>query len=138
MNAPLSLRGRGAVWAVGGVAALSAAALLFRFDPMKVDFYPRCPLFLLTGLLCPGCGALRAGHALLHGDVAAALGFNAMLIVALPFLAYALVRTALGARGDGLPAVRVSTRGAWALFGVVVAFGGLRNLPFAPFTLLAP
>lgn len=141
MNASPFLRGRGTLWmaGAGAVAASAAAALLFRFDPMRVGFYPRCPLFVLTGLYCPGCGALRAGHALLHGDVMAALDFNVVLTVALPFLAYALVRSGTRATtGRILPAPRLSGRGAWGLFAVLMLFTVLRNLPFAPFTLLAP
>lgn len=138
MEARPSLPGRGTLWAAGAAAALAAAAVLFRFDPMKVDFYPKCPLFVLTGLLCPGCGALRAGHALLHGDLGAALGFNALLTLALPLVLYALLQPLARSRGAPLPALRVSTGGAWALLGVLLAFGVVRNFPFAPFTLLAP
>lgn len=139
MNASLSLRGQGRLWAAGAVAALAAAAVLFRFDPMRFGFYPKCPLFVTTGLLCPGCGALRAGHALLHGDLPAALGFNLFLVVALPFLAWALLRSGvLATTGHRLPAPRLSARGAWALFAALMLFTVLRNLPFAPFTLLAP
>lgn len=139
MNTSPTLRGRGRLWAAGAVAAGAAAAVLFRFDPMQVSFYPRCPLFVLTGLLCPGCGALRAGHALLHGDLPAALGFNGFLVVALPFLAWALLRSGvLATTGRRLPAPRLSARGAWTLFAGLMLFTVLRNLPFAPFTLLAP
>lgn len=127
------------LWAAGAAAALGAAAVLARFDPLQADFYPRCPLFVLTGLYCPGCGALRAGHALLNGDVVAALDFNVFLTLALPFLAYALLRQGTqAATGRLLPAPRLSARGARVLVAALLVFTVLRNLPFAPFTLLAP
>lgn len=126
-----------AALAAAGVAA--GAAVLWRFDPMRVGWYPRCPSFVLTGLYCPGCGALRAGHALLHGHLGEALGFNAVLVLAAPLLAYVLARRALAAAGGpALPGRRLTGRESWAVVAVVVAFGVLRNLPWAPFTLLAP
>jgi hypothetical protein len=127
-------------WAAAALAAASAsAAVLFRFDPMQVAFYPRCPLFLLTGLYCPGCGALRAGHALLHGELVQALGFNVLFVLALPAFAYVAasrVREAWG--GRPLPAPFLPAAGIWGILGLLVGFSVLRNLPFEPFTLLAP
>lgn len=63
---------------------VAAIVVLYCFGPMQVSFYPRCPSKLLTGYDCPGCGTLRALHALSHGDVAAAWRFNAALFFALP------------------------------------------------------
>src|SRR5688572_8141258 len=71
-------------------AAIVGAALLFalyRYDPSTVAFYPPCVFRALTGLLCPGCGATRAMHHLLHGDVAGAFRLNAMLLILGPVLA---------------------------------------------------
>jgi hypothetical protein len=121
-----------------GAAGTLAAGVLFAYDPMRVGFYPRCPLYLLTGLYCPGCGSLRAGHALLHGHLAEAVGFNAFLVAALPFLLYGLARRLAPLAGFTLPEVRLSARSVWAVFAAVCAFAVLRNLPWAPFTALAP
>jgi hypothetical protein len=55
---------------------LAAATMLFAFDPAVTRWFPSCPLYALTGWLCPFCGSLRALHALLHGNVAAAAAFN--------------------------------------------------------------
>lgn len=41
---------------------------------------------MLTGLKCPGCGSQRALHALLHLNIGEAFRYNAMLVVAVPFL----------------------------------------------------
>lgn len=121
-------------------AAASAAAVLFRFDPMAVGFYPRCPLYLLTGLYCPGCGALRAGHALLHGDLATALDFNAVLVLALPALAYVMAARALRwfTGRDVLPTRELTKGEVMAVFWVLLIYGIVRNLPWAPFAVLAP
>jgi hypothetical protein len=65
------------------------AAILYRFDPATVHFYPPCIFHAMTGLQCPGCGTTRALHHLLHGDVAGAFHLNAMLFVIVPFSAIA-------------------------------------------------
>ena len=137
-----ALRARRIGLAAGlGAAAASAAAavVLFVYPPLEVGFYPRCPLFLLTGIYCPGCGALRAAHALLHGHVLEALDFNVFFVLFLPFLAYAAAsRISAATRGRALPTVFLPSRAIWALFCVIVAFTVLRNLPYAPFSVLAP
>lgn len=73
-----------------GVAALVALLLLFLFNPETVKFYPRCPSLLLTGYQCPGCGTLRALHALLHGRLLQAWHYNPALIVGLPIVFFIL------------------------------------------------
>lgn len=42
-----------------------------------------CPFLALTGWQCPFCGGTRLGSALLHGDVAAAFGYNPVVFVSL-------------------------------------------------------
>lgn len=120
------------------MAAAAAATVLFRFDPARFGFYPRCPLFVLTGLYCPGCGALRAAHQLLHADLEGALGYNPLLVLMAPALAYWAAARVLAAAGVRLPVPHLSGRTTWAVACVVIGFGVLRNLPFAPFSTLAP
>lgn len=72
-------------WAVLPVLA-GAVVVLYLFNPSAGGF-PACPFRSLTGLLCPGCGSQRAIHELLHGHIGAAFGYNALLVVSIPFLA---------------------------------------------------
>ena len=131
--------GRGALCAVAAAASAAAATVLYRYNPLEVGFYPKCILFTLTGIYCPGCGALRASHALLHGHVLTALDYNPLFVVLLPFVAYALAGMALQAlTGRRLPTYTLSGRQAKAVFWVVVAFMVLRNLPVYPLSVLAP
>jgi len=69
-------------------AATAMAAVLYRFSPQEYSFYPRCPAYALTHRLCPGCGATRALAELLHGHVAAALHYNAAVILLSPLVLY--------------------------------------------------
>jgi len=104
-------------WAFSATC-ISAAVVLYRFDPATARFYPHCVFHDLTGLQCPGCGTTRALHHLLHGDVAGALRLNAMLFVVLPFAVIATLSR------------RVATHPVtgWAAFGVTVAWWIGRNL----------
>ncbi len=108
--------------------ALSGAVVLYAFDPATTGIYPRCPFLLTTGCYCPGCGALRAMHQLLRGNLLAAAGYNALLVAAIP----AIVAMLLVPRWSYSPRV---TRVALVL---VVAFGVARNIPAWPFVLLRP
>jgi hypothetical protein len=63
-----------------------AIALLYSFDPSSTTGFLPCPFRSITGFLCPGCGAQRALHDLLHGRIAEAFHHNAALVIALPVL----------------------------------------------------
>lgn len=69
-----------------GIGVLAATAYVRVVDPNQPGHYPLCPTLALLGIDCPGCGGLRATHALAHGDVAAALDHNALLVIAAPAL----------------------------------------------------
>jgi hypothetical protein len=126
-------------WLLATSAAVAAVPVLYRFDPLRVHFYPRCPLYVMTGIYCPGCGALRAGHALLHGHFLTALDFNALLVLAAPFLAWALAAQAVEAlTGRRIPTYRLSGMESKAIMWLFIAFMLLRNLPVYPLSVLAP
>jgi hypothetical protein len=126
-------------WLLAAPAAVASVAVLYRFNPLQVHFYPRCPLFVMTGIFCPGCGALRAGHALLHGHFLTALDYNALLVLAAPFLAWALAAQGFQAvTGRSLPTYRLSGMQAKAVMWVFIAFMLFRNIPVYPLSVLAP
>jgi hypothetical protein len=126
-------------WLLAASAAGASVAVLYRFNPLQVHFYPRCPLYAMTGIYCPGCGALRAGHALLHGHFLTALDYNALLVFAAPFLAWALAAQAIEAvTGRRIPTYRLSGMESKAIMWLFIAFMLLRNLPVYPLSVLAP
>jgi hypothetical protein len=112
----------------GGLAAAAALVVVARYDPTRFRFYPPCPVYATTGLFCPGCGSTRAMHNLLNGEVLLALSMNPLLVLAVPFMGLLLV----------WPALARHPRTPWIVGIVLVAYGIARNLPFAPFTWLAP
>lgn len=68
-------------------AALLAAVALYHADPATSPLYPPCLIRTYTGWSCPGCGATRALHALLHLRFEEAWRLNALWTAAVPFLA---------------------------------------------------
>jgi hypothetical protein len=127
-----------AVAGIGVPAAGTAAWLLLRFDPNAGGgpFLP-CLFHAFTGLYCPGCGLTRALHALVHGDLARMVAMNALL----PLLLVALPLLAVHGWGYRLALPRPVLRtllSAPFWIGLVIGFGVLRNLPWWPFSWLAP
>ncbi len=131
---------RGNIVVVGMILSSLTGLVLLRFyDPAHSVIFPPCPVRYFTGLYCPGCGSLRALHALLHGDLRQAWTMNPLAVILLPFIAYGLGKelhaqiTGRRPAGTVLPA-----RFIQALCVVIVLFGILRNFPLYPFNLLAP
>lgn len=118
------------------VCCVCALMLLFFFEPSRYHFYPRCLFYQTTGLLCPGCGSLRAAHQLLHGHLAAAFHFNALFVLSVPIVLWLLARWVKGVRNVA-PSLNFSVwLGVGLLVGVV--FGIVRNLPIGKTWGLAP
>lgn len=75
--------------AATGVAVAGATGTLAALGPHLPGV--ACPFRSLTGIDCPGCGAIRASAALLDGDLVAALDHNMLTVAALPLLAWAWI-----------------------------------------------
>ncbi len=111
-----------------------AGVLLCVLEPGKSAFLPGCPFRALTGFTCPGCGTTRGLHQLLHGNLTAAFQLNPFLILALPFLLYALLNyTNAVLWGKPIRRKNLPAKYIWALFGFVLFFWVFRNTPFYPF-----
>jgi hypothetical protein len=104
-------------------------ALLWWFDPSRSGV-PLCAFHTLTGWDCPGCGATRATHELLHGHVAAALRYNALWIASLPLVVYVTAsELRVSAGGRPLPGDLLRQRWFWcSAMLVAMAFSVVRNL----------
>jgi hypothetical protein len=109
------------------------------FNPVTAGFFPVCPLYAMTGLNCPGCGMTRGFHAFFHGDILGALHFNALLpIFFLAFVYFVASMFLVLVRGRGLPFKIFRPGLIYAFLVLMLVFGVVRNLPYFPFTLLAP
>src|SRR4028118_1392752 len=86
-------------WASALFVSLSLAALLaLAWRSPQSWGIPPCPFFYFTGLFCPGCGTLRAVHALLRGDLVRAFGLNPLLILFLPYIGFFWLSQGVGRR----------------------------------------
>ena len=94
----------------------------------RAKWLPKCMVYRQTGLYCPGCGCTRALSALLRGDLKASLHNNLLLIPGSLLAALLIVK----------PQISLRRPVAIAIVAIIVAFTVLRNIPCAPFTLLAP
>ncbi|MFF4321984.1 DUF2752 domain-containing protein [Streptomyces sp. NPDC001568] len=123
------------VLTLAGVTA--AFAYVGAVDPNEPGHYPVCPLFRLTGVLCPGCGGLRSAHAFAHGDLVTALGANALAVVGyLVFAAFAALWLVRAFRGRPAPRLALGRAAWWAVAVMAVGFAIVRNFPFG--SALAP
>jgi hypothetical protein len=130
VNLPAHVERRHLALAAAGCAAVGVVAVV---DPSRTTLAPPCPLRALTGLDCPLCGATRATHALIHGDFATALDFNALYVLALPVVGLLVLLWLVRAR---IPEALQRASSPWVMLAVAVAFMAVRNLPFEPFAVL--
>ncbi len=137
-SSPASTAARPTGLAIAVLLAAAAGLVLFWFDPRQYHFYPVCLFHRATGLLCPGCGALRALHQLLHGHLAAAFRFNPMLVLSLPLLLWFAAKWGLRQARNEPIALSVRPTWLWLALGAVLVVSVVRNLPGAPFAFLRP
>ena len=116
------------------VIVLAVALLLvfgsiyYALDPSQSGFFPRCVFHELTGYKCPGCGTQRAVHALLHGDVAAALRYNAILLIAVPWIVLCLYAESQRTRNPRLYDRLNAPLLIWLFLALVLIWWLLRNI----------
>lgn len=120
---------------------LAAVGLAFAYvgtvDPNEPGHYPVCPLFRLTGILCPGCGGLRSAHAFAHGDLITALGANALAVAGyFVFAGFMILWLVRAGRGGPTPSFTLRRPYWWAIGALALVFTVVRNLPFG--AALAP
>ena len=137
----MNLNPRLALALAGACGVLLALFVIYRTPPEQNRFAPPCLFHKVTGLHCPGCGATRATHALLHLRLGEAVKKNALFVALLPFMVAWVVRSVwrwVQGKPPREPRVLTRPRVAVVLVVAVFAFAILRNLPWAPFNLLAP
>lgn len=87
INRLTSLRRRKILFGVLSVIiAVAVIIIYYNFNPADSGWVFQCPSKLVAGYDCPACGAQRALHAGLHGDISAAWHFNPFLFIGLPYL----------------------------------------------------
>ncbi len=114
---------------LAGIVGAATIALHLR-DPHDSGSWGYCPWKLLTGLDCPGCGALRAVNDLTNGDLAGAASSNLLFVAAIPVALALWLAWFRRSWDDTRPTPRSgrTTTAIWAAAMIVmVAFTVLRN-----------
>lgn len=110
---------------------LAAAGLLYYVIHNLTGFAIHCPIHLVTGLDCPGCGVTRMLFAMLELDFKSALDYNAAIFVSLPVLALLGVSKTYDYIRYGKNMKRkwfeITT---YCMVAFFVLFGILRNIPY--------
>lgn len=111
-------------------AILILGLVYFCHNPADSAWFPKCPFLAVTGLQCPGCGSQRAVHALLHLRVGEAFAHNPLLVMAVPYLAAALVfrRASVQMRFPKMRAFLFGQTAIFVVLAVVLLFWVLRNV----------
>ncbi len=115
------------ITAIVAACLVAAVAVYWLFDP-AANLFPRCPFYVVTGLKCPGCGAQRAVHALLHGDLRGAWNQNAMLLLVVPVIVLMLWSEYRAGRHPRLNAFLTSTGFVMALVALLAGWMIVRNI----------
>jgi hypothetical protein len=125
---------------IGLLTVISILAALFYFlNPAEHQLFPKCIFYSTTGYHCPGCGSQRAIHSLLHLDFAGVVSNNILFLPAALLVIYHYVHPLLNKLFNWkLPNIFYYKSTPWIILVIVVLFWILRNLPFYPFTFLAP
>lgn len=112
--------------ALGIIAVLAVVYSLF--DPAETLWMPKCPVHVLLGLDCPGCGSQRAIHALLHGDLKAATDANALILFFLPVVAVMAVGELYRNRWPRFYKALMHPAVIFGLLGIVLTWTIVRNI----------
>ena len=116
--------------AVVAAAGLGSIALVTWLDRVGLAVLPACPFLSVTGLWCPLCGGTRAVQALSGGDVEAALGFNVLVVLAVPLVLAEWARWTAGrARGRPTSFMNVSSRTLAVVAALALLYMVVRNVP---------
>ena len=113
--------------------------IIHYYDPAQSSLYPKCPTYWLTKYYCPGCGSLRALHQLTCGNILRACHFNLLAVISLPLLLIlSLDHLSRLFHLKWLPKFVITKNIGRIILVTVLVYSVLRNIPYYPFTLLAP
>ncbi len=121
------------------VLGIVLAFLFFYVNPSNVNFFPKCPLYVTTGIYCPGCGSQRATHQLLHLNILGVLQQNILYFFGVLLIGYHLIVTSLNLFfKKHIYNYLYHPKTPIIILIIVIVFWILRNIPYYPFNLLAP
>lgn len=121
------------------ILGIGLAFLYFFVNPNNVDFFPKCPLYVTTGIYCPGCGSQRATHQLLQLNFIGVLQQNVLYFFGLFILGYHLTIEGLNLfLKKNVYNYLYHPKTPIVILVIIIVYWILRNIPYYPFSILAP
>lgn len=116
----------------------AALSVIWMADPTTPGgALPTCPTKALFHIDCPGCGSLRAIYSLMHGDIGAALHYNAVGVLAIVALTVSFVTYTVGLwTGRRLWKWQTLRYAPAIVLGIALVWFVIRNIPVEPFSSL--
>lgn len=124
---------------IGVLAFLGMLALYVFWNPSDTNIFPKCPVFAMTGIYCPGCGSQRAAHQILNGNIIEGIRHNymiALLVVVLLYQGFIYIMNEFF--NKNIPNLLHKSKITNSILIIVIIFWILRNIDVFPFTELAP
>lgn len=121
------------------LAFLGMLALYVFWNPSDTNIFPKCPVFAMTGIYCPGCGSQRAAHQILNGNIIEGIRHNymiALLVVVLLYQGFIYIMNEFFNKNN--PNLLHKSKITNSILIIVIIFWILRNIDVFPFTELAP
>lgn len=98
-------------------------------DPSNSEaIFIGCISKTISGLDCPGCGAQRAFHELLHGNFIKAAQLNLLIYFFAPLLLFIFLKMTLQPFNINLPDIIISTKWLISLLALMILFTIIRNV----------
>ena len=118
---------------------LLTAFVLHNQNPGETKYFPQCAFHGISGLHCPGCGAARAIHSMLSGDILGALKNNLFLVILAPAIFWLLILDTAREFWGFKPKLKPAPAALLVLlFVLLVLYTVLRNIPGPPWDFLRP
>ena len=98
-------------------------------DPSNGEaIFVACISKTISGLDCPGCGAQRAFHELLHGNFIKAAQLNLLIYFFAPLVLFIFFKMTLKPFNINLPDIIISTKWLISILVLMILFTIIRNV----------
>lgn len=119
---------------------IAGTMFLYFNVPGESKIFLPCFFHYITNLYCPGCGSTRLLYSLIHGDIVTALKCNILVLIFIPILFYSFIVLCVNIylKKQVLRPINFTPAISRAIIIIVIIFTIFRNIPFVPFSYLAP
>ena len=109
---------------------LLVGSIYFFYHPAHYQMFPKCIFKNATGLSCPGCGAQRAMHELLHFNLKNAFAYNGLLVLSLPYVLVGILfhQTSLKKKFPKARQFLFGSKTLYVILGTAIGFFIFRNI----------